>query len=333
MNKRLVYNQEDSAKVFLWVLLLPQLVSLLFACIFASIYETQEQMQQSIFYVVVACTLAQACFAFVLFYYNKKHNISIKVATNFNFKVSLKNGILCALISIIAVFGFVNLVGVFDQLFAWLGISSTSVNVPNNTFGWFLFNVVFLAIIPAILEEFIFRGIVFNGLKKRGVWFASLISALMFAMVHLSISQFVYPIIMGIVFALVFNKTGSLIYSIIVHLCNNFIVVLISYISNFTGRPLAELNTSSALGIVLSVIIAVVASVLIWLIVKFALKPTKSENSNIVNVEHNVVEIEHENEQNKLITPNQNRQNIYTTVALVSGAVLWLIVVIGGLVG
>lgn len=342
MNKRNFYNQQDAGKVFLWALLLPQLMSLVFALVFASIYKTPEQMQQSIFYVFVACTLAQICFAFVLFYYNKKNKINFKIATEFNPNISLKNGILCAVISIVAVFGFVNFIGVFDNLFAWLGINTASVSVPNNTFGWFLFNVIFLAIIPAVLEEFIFRGIIFNGLKKHGFWYASLISALMFALVHLSVQQFVFPIIMGIVFAMVLKKTGSLMCSIIVHLCNNFIVVLISYISNFTGRQIASFDTSTVWGIILAIVIAVVAAVSIWLIIKYLLKPCKndvnlveqSEEKDVAgqSVEQESVELNQVDEQKELTNNVKNRQNGYVIVALLAGVILWLIVVIGGVI-
>ena len=72
MDKRNFYTEQDSGKVFLWAMLLPQIISLVFACIFACFYKTQAEMQSSILYIFVACILAQACFAFILFYYNKK---------------------------------------------------------------------------------------------------------------------------------------------------------------------------------------------------------------------------------------------------------------------
>ena len=108
MEKRNFYNEQDSAKVFLWAMLLPQIISLIFACIFACFFKTTEEMQSSIIYIFFACALAQACFAYILYNYNKKNKIFIKQATKFDTNINLKNVVVCMMISIIAVFGFVN---------------------------------------------------------------------------------------------------------------------------------------------------------------------------------------------------------------------------------
>lgn len=319
MDKRNFYNKQDSGKVFLWAMLLPQVVSLVFACIFACFYKTQAEMQSSIFYIFVACVLAQACFAFILFYYNKKNKISIKPATKLNTNINLKNVLVCMLISIIAVFGFVNLVSAANNFFAWIGFKPSGLEVPNHNFLWFMFNVVFLAALPAIFEEFIFRGIIFNGLRSKGFWFACLISAIMFAVMHLSIEQFVFPIIMGVVFALILEKTGSLVYTIITHFCNNFIVVLISYISNFTGRDIATFNTNSVLGAFIALGIALVASLIIWLLIKHLLKANTHQDEKEIVLE-------------PVNTTSTNfMQNNFVLISLIAGIVLWLVVVVGSL--
>ena len=183
-----------------------------------------------------------------------------------------------------------------------------------------MFNVVFLAALPAIFEEFIFRGIIFNGLRSKGFWFASIISAVMFAVMHLSIEQFVFPIIMGVVFTLILEKTGSLVYTILTHFCNNFIVVLISYISNFTGRDIATFNTNSVLGALVALAIAIVAGIIIWLIVKYLLKPTTQTKQTEIILE-----------PNKTIQNTNVLQKNFLLISLLSGIILWLVVVVGSL--
>lgn len=321
MDKKNFYTVEDSSKVFLWAMLLPQIVSLVFAFIFASIYSTTEEMQSSFLYIFVACILAQACFAFILFYYNKKEKIAIKPATKFNTKISIKNILVCMLISVVAVFGFVNFVSLANNFFAWLGFSSSGLAIPDNTFGWFVFNVVFVALLPAIFEEFIFRGIIYNGLRSKGFWFASIISALMFALIHLSIEQFVFPIVMGLVFALILEKTGSILYTMITHFCNNFIVVLISYIATFTGRDMATLDTTSWLGAVLAIVIAIVAGIIIWVLIKYVLKKQQSTEVNLP-IEDN------ENQQTQVVV-NSNKK--YFTIALIVGVLFWIFMVVSEL--
>lgn len=322
MDKRNFYTIEDSSKVFLWAMLLPQIVSLVFAFIFASIYTSAEEMQTSFLYILVACVLAQACFAFILFYYNKKKKIALIPATKFDTKINLKNILVCMLISLVAVFGFVNFVGLANNFFAWLGFSASGLVIPNNSFGWFLFNVVFVALLPAIFEEFIFRGIVYNGLRSKGVWFAGIISALMFALIHLSIEQFVFPIVMGVVFALILEKTGSVVYTMITHFCNNFIVVLISYIATFTGRDMATFDTTTWYGAILAIIIAIVASVIIWLLIKYVLK-TKTQTTEVNNQPEESVNLQAQT-LGKL-----NKK--YFTIALISGVLFWIFMVVSEL--
>ncbi|MBE7075167.1 MAG: CPBP family intramembrane metalloprotease [Clostridiales bacterium] len=317
MEKRTFYNEYDSSKTYLWALLLPQVVSFVVAMIFSSIYKTTEEMTSSLAYLFVACILAQACFAFIVFYYNKKNKINFKVASKIQTNFSLRNLIGCMAISIIAVFGFVNLVTWLNSLFASVGFDISGVSLPINNFGWLVINIVLLAIIPAIFEECIFRGIIFNGLRGRGFWFASLISAVMFALVHLSMGQLIFPIIMGVVFAFVLEKTGSLLYTMICHLCNNFIVLLISYIGEINGRQVASIIVNCPLNAIIVIAIAFVAVVAIFLIVKFVLKPAQKKETTIVLTE--------QTKQDK------KTQNLYIFGALLVGVVLWLIIVIYGL--
>ena len=323
MGKRNLYNVSDSKNVFLWALLLPQVVSLVIAMIFSFIYKTQEAMTSSLAYLFVSVVLAQACFAFIFYYYNKRNNINFKQATKLNFKCNFKNVAVCVCISIVAVFGFSNFINNISNLFAKIGFNSPEAALPINTFYWFLINVVLLAFIPAIMEELIFRGMIFNGLRKKGFKIAAIISAVMFAIIHLSIKQFVFPIIMGVVFSFVLEKTGSLVYTMIVHFCNNFFVLLISYITKVTNKNFIEINFTNSyfLTIFLSIIIAIIASLLIYLLIKFVLSNNQKEtigmdiqNENDAFVVNDVVSIQ--------------KDKIDLTTSLIIGAVLWIVYVL-----
>ncbi len=323
MGKRNLYNVSDSKNVFLWALLLPQVVSLVIAMIFSFIYKTQEAMTSSLAYLFVSVVLAQACFAFIFYYYNKRNNINFKQATKLNFKCNFKNVAVCVCISIVAVFGFSNFINNISNLFAKIGFNSPEAALPINTFYWFLINVVLLAFIPAIMEELIFRGMIFNGLRKKGFKIAAIISAVMFAIIHLSIKQFVFPIIMGVVFSFVLEKTGSLVYTMIVHFCNNFFVLLISYITKVTNKNFIEINFTNSyfLTIFLSIIIAIIASLLIYLLIKFVLSNNQKETIGM--------DIQNENDAfvvNDVV--NIQKDKIDLTTSLIIGAVLWIVYVL-----
>ena len=71
--------------------------------------------------------------------------------------------------------------------------------------------IVLFAILPAICEELIFRGVIFNGLRKNfSDTFAVIFSALLFALMHSSVMQLAYPFIMGIIFAIIVQQRQNL---------------------------------------------------------------------------------------------------------------------------
>ena len=79
-----------------------------------------------------------------------------------------------------------------------------------------------LAVIAApVFEEFIFRGLIFGGLRRSfGVWPATLASAAVFAIVHPAFS--LLPVfVMGVCAALVYERTRSLLAPMLVHAVYN----------------------------------------------------------------------------------------------------------------
>jgi hypothetical protein len=91
-------------------------------------------------------------------------------------------------------------------------------------FYWLL---ALLALVVPIGEEVYFRGVVYGGLRHRyGVGWALAGSSLFFAVVHQQIIHFLPIAILGLVFALLYQRTQSLIPPITVHAVNNVVAVL-----------------------------------------------------------------------------------------------------------
>lgn len=83
------------------------------------------------------------------------------------------------------------------------------------------------ALITPLLEELLHRGVVFGRLRRRmGMWPAVIVSALVFAMLHFNVVQFVYAFLLGIVFALFVEKTDRLYPAVIAHIVANGIAVI-----------------------------------------------------------------------------------------------------------
>ena len=86
--------------------------------------------------------------------------------------------------------------------------------------------VVPLGVIAApIFEEFIFRGLIFGGLRRSfGVWPATLASAAVFAILHPPLA--IVPVfVLGVCTALVYERTRSLLAPMIVHAVYNACVI------------------------------------------------------------------------------------------------------------
>lgn len=96
----------------------------------------------------------------------------------------------------------------------------------NSLIGRILFFIE-IAILPAIFEELLFRKVMLNGAKKYGTIFAILFTAVMFGMIHMNVPQAVNAMFMGIIFAYITIKTGTILPGMILHCINNGLAALL----------------------------------------------------------------------------------------------------------
>lgn len=335
------YNIKDSSKIFLWALFLPQVISILLVTILSLIF-TQEQLKNSYVYIIVMMLITQISFFLIFYFYNSYHKYNHISQTSIKTKFSIKNALLCVLISVLAVAGFINFVGLFDKLITLLGFSVNESSIPLNTPLWLVLNIVITAIIPAVMEEIIFRGMIFNGLKGVGFWLATFISSLFFMIEHLSVWSFVYPLLMGVIFCLILRKTGSIVYTMITHFCNNLIVVIINYYNEVTGKNFGAFNISSWWGGVLAVMVAVVSFCIIYFIIQKFMKNAKIKNEdeteNNAQPSANLIEQSEGNGQassqtilTNIVEPSgeqlkKQKQFLYLTIG--AGVLFWLFIII-----
>ena len=95
-------------------------------------------------------------------------------------------------------------------------ISKSNGTVPSN-----VYLLIAYAVIPAICEEFIFRGILCHEYERGGVVRAVVFSALFFAMLHFNPINILTYLFSGAVLALVLYASRSLFAAIITHLLYN----------------------------------------------------------------------------------------------------------------
>jgi uncharacterized protein len=96
-------------------------------------------------------------------------------------------------------------------------------------FGAVPVQVLLIVVAAPISEEVCFRGMLFGGLRERLPRLAAaLISALIFGGLHATTGISAVPplIIFGFVLALLYEKTGSIIPGILLHMLNNSVALL-----------------------------------------------------------------------------------------------------------
>lgn len=112
----------------------------------------------------------------------------------------------------------ITFINALSMLFSQNNVMALTEKMTTNPFG---LNLLLMAIIPAISEEFVFRGVLFHTYRKDSVLYGVIISGIVFGLMHLNFNQFSYAFVLGIIFALIIEATGSIFATIIAHFVIN----------------------------------------------------------------------------------------------------------------
>ena len=281
--KRNFYTMKDSGNIFSFALILPLVVGLMFAYIAMAIASgsgvkfpedvnvANYMFENFIWFAIIFSMITQIVFLCIYLLYHKICRISYK-ATQISFKkANPLTCILCAVVGVMCVVGFVWLIeGCFGQLFETLHLNTEAPSLPLNNVGWLFVNLLLLGVVPAICEELLFRGIFYAGFRRQySVFVSVLLSALTFALMHQNITQFIYPFLIGIILCVVYEKTGNLLYTIIIHMFNNIATVILTYLLQNGIIHLTFFVTWW--GVLCAILLAGVTVLILWLLYKFYL--------------------------------------------------------------
>ncbi len=121
------------------------------------------------------------------------------------------------------------LTDLLQNSFAVFGVeNNVNLSVESKTLIENIVNIIAVSVIPPLVEEFLFRGIVLGKLRIFGDAFALFLSSALFAIMHGNIIQIPFAFIVGLALAFLTIKTNSLLPAIVVHFIVNFRSVIIS---------------------------------------------------------------------------------------------------------
>lgn len=163
-----------------------------------------------------------------LFYYCKRHRVPFTIFMNrresFNLmQVFMITGMLC-------LFSYGYLV-LYMYSFVWI-TPDFIINILHEPIigsaGGYIYQFIIIVLVAPIVCEFIFRGFLFQRFAaKWGTGKAMVIVAILFGCFHI---DFLAAVMFSIVLSIVYIRTKSLLMPISIHMLNNVIVLITSFI-------------------------------------------------------------------------------------------------------
>lgn len=121
--------------------------------------------------------------------------------------------------------------------------------------------IIAIGIVGPICEELVFRGGVMRPMLSNGVnpWVVVMISAAVFGIIHWNPIQIPFAMMIGIMYGIVYLRTGSLIITTICHIINNTSSVLMM---NSMGAKSMESTFQDEFGLPLTITVTIVSIIL-----------------------------------------------------------------------
>lgn len=162
--------------------------------------------------------------------------------------------------------GVTYIFNIFGNLLMTLVSLLRGSTVPNTVVdlmsgGTLFWNILIVSICSPIIEELVFRKLLLDRVKPFGDRIAILYTGIAFGLYHMNFYQFFYAAAIGFIFAYITLRTGSIKYSIILHMLVNFFGSVVTLAATEQGGMIGTMLLSMFC-------IGVMVFAVIWSIVK-----------------------------------------------------------------
>lgn len=182
----------------------------------------------------------------------RQEAVSLKCSPKyFLLALSLQTGLLC----------LSQLNELFLEFLGKFGYVDSSITLPSMDGFGFVGVLLAVAVVPAIFEEWIFRGLLLRGMRPFGTVGAVLIGGALFSLYHQNPAQTPYQFCCGAAFTLLTIRSGSILPTMLSHFINNALILLL------TKLDVVTIPTPLFLALLLLSVACLLFS-LWWLIVK-----------------------------------------------------------------
>lgn len=151
-----------------------------------------------------------------------------------------------------------------QDFFSQFGYQAAETMVTKESVPGIVLELLVVAVLVPVAEEFAFRGVIASRLRRHGMAFGVVGSALIFGMAHLDFPTVVFATICGFVFGFLYLKTRNLWLTIAIHALNNGISILMSHVNFFFGEEAGFVISNLLFFVPLLLGLAALVIVLIW---------------------------------------------------------------------
>ena len=207
--------------------ILPVLFSFVFLITLALTGLAEGDFMQSDAFRYASFLLPEIAFACIIGFFLKSAQTDVKDLVG---KPSWKY-FLIAIVLQIGLLSLAELNAWFLKLLGGLGYEEQEILIPSMDGFGFVGVLFVIAVLPAVMEETVFRGLILKGLRQSKEIYAVLLCGALFALYHQKPEQTVYQFCCGVAFALVALRSGSVLPTIVAHFINNAWVLIMTKFS------------------------------------------------------------------------------------------------------
>lgn len=230
---------------------------------------------------------------------------------------------ICILFGIGSLFLLSGALNYFQLLLDKLGFSAGTLSYELDSFPKYLITLFSMAVLPAVCEELLFRGVIAKALSHKSQIFAIFVSSLMFAIFHFSPSQLIYPMCFGLILGTVYLRTKNILFPILLHFINNALSISIQYFSTSSST---EVFTHSASMLIYSILtLAIWIFAICYLIKEFKDFTAGQQNAQTANTQSNNIDLRNEVDSKSVDRLNANTLYICIGIMLVLYIVLVIV--------
>lgn len=192
-------------------------------------YETQD------WYLYASFLISPVTFALVAWYIFRWSKTSVK--SEIKAQICPARYFLIAIVLQCGLFCLSQLNTIFLDWLTNFGYEDIPINLPSMDGFGFVGTLIAVALLPAVFEELIFRGLLLKGMRSFGTVGAVFLNGALFALYHQNPAQTLYQFCCGVAFALMAIRAGSILPTVLSHFINNALILTLTKYNLDTFSP------------------------------------------------------------------------------------------------